>query len=101
MSVINLSEEARTAMACAQGLRSTAVACTPQQNVLRVRLVLCADQLEKLATLALRQQDKLDVLDGALRECLAEMHAWDRMEDRTAATRAAIAWAERALGVTP
>lgn len=101
MSSINLSEEARTAMACAQGLRSAAVACAPSQNVLKARLILCADQLEKLATLALRQQDKLDVLDGALRECLQEMHAWDRMEDCTSSTRAAIARAERALGVTP
>lgn len=42
--------------------------------------------------------ERVEVLEGALRECVHEMEAWDRCEDRTSTTRAAIGRARRALG---
>ena len=98
---MNLTQEIAEARALAQGLREAAAVCRADQGALKVRLLMAAESLQALALLSVRCVDRVDVLDGALRECLAEMQAWDRLEDRTAATRAAIVRAGRALGVAP
>lgn len=94
---MNFTHELGEARSIAHGLRTTAASCSRDQLALRTRLVLAAESLESLAQLAARAVGRIETLEGALRECLVEMQAWDRMEDRTTNTRVAITRAQQAL----
>lgn len=94
---VDLATETAEARNCVQSLREAAAACNSAQASLRTRLLLSAEALQAMTWMATRGIERVEVLEGALRECVHEMEAWDRCEDRTSTTRAAISRARRAL----
>lgn len=94
---MNVMSEIVEARASAISLRASARACGPEHGPLKCRLMRATCVLNSMVLLAIRGIRYIEVLEAALRECVAEMQAWDRMDDRTERTRAAIERALRAL----
>lgn len=91
---MNVMTEIAEARASALSLRASAHACGSEQGPLKFRLMRTADALNSMVLLAVRGIERIEVLEVALRECVAELQAGNRMEDRT---KAVIERAQRAL----
>ena len=91
---MNAMSDVAEARASALSLRASAKACTPEQGPLKFRLMRAAESLDAMVLLAVRGIERIKVLEVVLRECVADMQAPDRVEDRT---KAVIERAQRAL----
>lgn len=61
---INLRAEIAEAKVFAAGLRESASVCSRTQGPLRLRLILAADKLDQLATLAERAVERVEELES-------------------------------------